>query len=256
GFHSIFDGVSNVAGLIAVRLAAQPPDAEHPYGHRKYETVFTIAIGLLMLLTCYAIIKEAIGAFSGNHQPNLSLASIVIMLATLFINVFVTTYEKRKGKELDSEFLVADAQHTKSDIYVTSGVLVSLPFVMFGYPLVDPIVGIIVGLFVLRAGVAILRESAETLVDARTGCPVVIEDLAKSVEGVVSCHKIRTRGTASHMFVDLHVQVSPDLSIERAHAIAHAVEKTIKEGAPTVADVIVHIEPAASSGAKGRPSTG
>lgn len=243
GFHSMFDGVSNIAGLFAVYIAAHPPDEKHPYGHRKYETVFTIFIGVLMLFTCIEILKEAYASFMGEHRPALTAASFMVMFGTLAVNVFVAVYEKRMGEKLQSEFLIADAKHTRSDIYVTAGVLVSLPFVLMGYSFVDPLVGLLVGFMVARVGFSIIRTSADSLADTRAVCPVAIQGICKSVEGVVDCHKVRTRGAAGQIFVDLHIQVLPTMPIEKAHAIAHRVETTIKAEMPDVIDVVVHIEP-------------
>ncbi|KAF0181915.1 MAG: cation efflux system protein [Nitrospirae bacterium] len=243
GFHSMFDGVSNIAGLIAIYIAAHPPDARHPYGHRKYETVFTIFIGVLMLFTCFEILKQAWASFHGEQRPVLGATSFVVMVGTLAVNIFVATYEKRMGTKLNSSFLIADSQHTRSDIYVTLGVLVSLPFVLLGYAFVDPLVGVIVGVMVARIGIIIIRDSANTLADSRAECPVVIQEICKGVEGVVGCHKIRTRGTAGSVFVDLHIQVAPSMPIEDAHAIAHRVVTTIKAEMPDVVDVVVHVEP-------------
>ncbi|HSW62673.1 MAG TPA: cation diffusion facilitator family transporter [Dissulfurispiraceae bacterium] len=247
GFHSMFDGVSNIAGLIAVHIAAHPPDARHPYGHRKYETVFTIFIGVLMLFTCFEILKQAWASFHGEQRAVIGATSFVVMFVTLAVNIFVATYEKRMGTKLKSDFLIADSQHTRSDIYVTLGVIVSLPFALLGYAFVDPLVGVVVGVMVARIGVIIIRDSANALADSRAGCPVVIQDVCRSVEGVVDCHKIRTRGTAGSVFVDLHIQVTPGMSINDAHEIAHRVEKSIKAVMPDVVDVVVHIEPHKSS---------
>jgi len=243
GFHSMFDGVSNIAGLVAVYIAAHPPDEKHPYGHRKYETVFTIFIGVVMLFNCIEILKEAYASFMGEHRPALTAASFVVMLGTLAVNIFVATYEKRMGEQLQSEFLIADAQHTRSDIYVTIGVLVSLPFVLMGYSFVDPLVGIVVGIMVARVGLSIIRDSANALADTRAVCPIAIQGICKSVEGVLECHKVRTRGAAGHIFVDLHIQVVPTMPIEEAHTIAHQVVTTIKAQMPDVIDVVVHVEP-------------
>jgi cation diffusion facilitator family transporter len=243
GFHSMFDGISNIAGLIAVHIAANPPDEKHPYGHRKYETVFTIFIGVMMLFTCIEILKEAYTSFVGGNRPTLGITSFAVMLGTLAINIFVTTYEKRMGEKLQSEFLVADARHTRSDIYVTMGVLISLPFVLMGYSFVDPLVGIIVGIMVARVGLTIIRDSANSLADTRAVCPIAIQGVCRSVEGVVDCHKVRTRGAAGQIFVDLHIQVVPTMPIADAHAIAHRVETTIKSALPDVVDVVVHVEP-------------
>lgn len=243
GFHSMFDGVSNIAGLIAVYIAAHPPDEKHPYGHRKYETVFTIFIGVLMLVTCIEILKESYAAFVGEHRTTLTSTSFLVMLGTLAVNIFVTIYEKRMGEKLRSDFLIADAKHTRSDIYVTLGVLVSLPFVLMGYAFVDPIVGIVVGFMVARVGYSIIRDSANALADTRAVCPLAIQGICKTVGGVVDCHKVRTRGTAGQVFVDLHIQVAPTMTIDEAHEIAHRVVTTLKAEMPDVIDVVVHVEP-------------
>ena len=152
------------------------------------------------------------------------------------------------GKKLNSDFLIADAKHTRSDIYVTLGVIVSLPFVLLGYSFVDPLVGIVVGIMVAKVGFSIIRDSANSLADTRAICPIAIQGICRSVQGVVDCHKIRTRGTAGSIFVDLHIQVAPGMSIEDAHGIGHRVEQNIKAQMPDVVDVVVHIEPHTQTG--------
>lgn len=243
GYHSLFDGVSNVVGLVGIYLASHPPDERHPYGHRKYETVFTIFVGLLMFITCIEIFKRVYDSLTGKYKAEVTTLSFVLMLSTMAVNMFVTMYEKRMGRKLSSEYLMADAQHTKSDIYASIGVIVGLIFIKLGFPIADPIVGAIVGILVAMAGVNIIRESAEALVDRTQTDTSSIRDIVCSIEGVLDCHDIRTRGTKNHVFVDLHILVSPLLTVQDAHKIAHAVEKKIKSKIPEVIDVVVHIEP-------------
>jgi cation diffusion facilitator family transporter len=243
GFHSLFDGVSNVAGLIGTRMASHPPDEEHPYGHRKYETVFAIFVGVLMFITCFEIFRDASHALQGIRRPMVTAGSFIIMLATLAVNIFVTRYEARVGKRLNSEFLAADARHTRSDIYVTVGVIIGLLFIRLGFPLADPIAGIIVGVLIARAGMQIIKESTETLVDKTQADTTLIEQTACSVQGVAECHGVRTRGTKDQIFIDLHVLVNPFLSVEDSHRIADNVEEEIKARFPEIKDVVVHIEP-------------
>ncbi|HEX8948763.1 MAG TPA: cation diffusion facilitator family transporter [Dissulfurispiraceae bacterium] len=247
GFHSFFDGVSNVAGLVGVYIASHPPDETHPYGHRKYETVFTIFIGLLMLLTCFEVFKRVYESLERGQEAVVDAASFGVMLATMGVNIFVSVYEKRMGVKLNSEFLVADSQHTKSDIYVSCGVIVSLVLIKLGVSLADPIAGIVVGVLVAKAGIGIIRESTETLVDRTQADISSIREIAQRVSGVSGCHGIRTRGTKGSIFVDLHVLVNPFLSVEDAHKIADAVEEEIKDKIPGVVDVVVHIEPSDSA---------
>ncbi|MBI5214056.1 MAG: cation transporter [Nitrospirae bacterium] len=243
GFHSFFDGISNIVGLVGIYISSNPPDEKHPYGHRKYETVFTIFVGLLMLLTCFEVFKKVYESFAGRHETTVTGASFIVMIVTMAINVFVSIYEKRKGLRLNSEFLIADSQHTKSDIYVSIGVIVSLIFIKLGFPLADPIAGAVVGIFIAKAGIDIIKGSTETLVDSSQTDISLIKDIACNVDGVIECHKIRTRGTKGQIFVDLHMLVNPALSVEEAHAIAERAERVIKERLPEVADVVVHIEP-------------
>ncbi|MFO0753313.1 MAG: cation diffusion facilitator family transporter [Thermodesulfovibrionales bacterium] len=243
GFHSLFDAVSNIAGLAGIYLSSHPPDETHPYGHRKYETVLTIFVGVLMFATCFEILKNVYASFQGRYAAAVSTESFLVMLVTLLVNLCVVTYERRAGQRLGSEFLVADALHTGSDVIVTLGVLVGLVFIRLGFPLADPLVGIAVGLFIAKTGVSIIRESTETLVDRTQADTSAIREAACSVPGVVECHDIRTRGPKNYVFVDLHVLVPPSLSVEDAHRIADTVEEEIRGRLPEVVDVVVHIEP-------------
>ena len=243
GFHSLFDGVSNIVGLIGIHISAHPPDETHPYGHRKYETVFTIFIGLLMLLTCFEVFRKVYESLAGGYKTTVTAASFLVMVITMMVNIFVSTYEKRMGKRLNSEFLIADSKHTKSDIYVSAGVIASLVLIKLGFPLADPLAGIVVGMLVAKAGIGIIRDSTETLVDRTRADRGTINTIVSRIEGVSECHDIRTRGTRGSIFVDLHILVNPFLSVEDAHKIADTVEREIKDQMPEIVDVVVHIEP-------------
>lgn len=243
GFHSLFDGASNILGLVGIHIASHPPDESHPYGHRKYETVFTIFIGALMFMTCLEIFKRVYASLQGRSEVIVTGDTFILMLVTLGINLFVAIYEKRKGRRLNSEFLIADAKHTQSDIYVTFGVIASLVFTKLGYTYADPIAGVIVGIIVAKAGISIIKESTEVLVDSTRTDTGLITDIVRGVEGVKGCHEVRTRGTDSHVFVDVHVLVDPSMTVRESHIIADRVEEEIKKKIPEVVDVVVHIEP-------------
>ncbi len=246
GFHSMFDGVSNIVGFVGIYFASNPPDEEHPYGHRKIETLFTIFIGVMMALTCLEIFKQVYESLRSKPQVTVSTESFIIMIVTLGINIFVTTYEKRRGKKLNSEFLIADSQHTRSDIYATTGVLAGLVFIRLGFTRADTVVGAIVGILVARAGYGILREAADVLSDRKQVDTRHIKEIVCGIDNVVECHRVRTRGTNSQIFVDLHITVKPDISVSEGHRIAHAAEERIKGNIKTVVDVVVHIEPLGS----------
>ena len=246
GFHSMFDGVSNIMGFVGIYFASYPPDEEHPYGHRKIETIFTIFIGVMMSLTCFEIFKQVYESIKSEPKVSVTTESFLIMIITLGVNIFVTTYEKRRGKKHNSEFLIADARHTKSDIYATTGVIVGLIFMKLGFTRADTIVGAIVGILVARAGIGILREAADVLADRKQVDTQQIKEIICGIDNVVDCHRVRTRGTNSHIFIDLHITVKPDISVSDGHMIAHIAEERIKGNIKAEVDVVVHIEPLGS----------
>lgn len=246
GFHSMFDGVSNIMGFIGIYFASHPPDEDHPYGHRKIETIFTIFIGVMMSFTCFEIFKQVYASMKSEPQVRVTAASFLIMIITLGVNIFVTTYEKRKGRQFNSEFLIADSQHTKSDIYATTGVIIGLIAMKLGFKRADTIVGAVVGILVARAGLGILREAVDVLADRRKLDPKQIKEIVCGIDNVVDCHRVRTRGTNSNIFIDLHVTVRPELSVVDGHKIAHTAEERIKKTLSAEVDVVVHIEPLGS----------
>jgi len=243
GFHSVFDGTSNVIGLIGIWIASHPPDEKHPYGHKKYETLFTIIIAVMLFTTCFEILKKVYQSFHEDHKTNVTQTSFLIMLVTMGVNIFVMFYEKRKGKLLGSEFLIADAKHTKSDILVSLTVIISLLFTRMGYNRADVIVGLIIALFIARIGYEILKSASDVLVDTVCLDTSAIEFVVNSIEGAKGCHNIRTRGSMNSIYLDLHILVDKNMSIEDSHSIADIIEEKIKKEFPSVVDIIVHIEP-------------
>jgi cation diffusion facilitator family transporter len=243
GFHSFFDGTSNVIGLFGIWVASQPPDKGHPYGHRKFETLSTIAIAAMIFATGSEILRESYLRLSIPHDIEVSAMSFIVMAVTLAVNIGVMMYETRKGRELKSDFLTADAMHTQSDIYISLSVVISLIAAKAGYPIVDTIAAFVITLFIARMGFFILKSAANVLADAACIDPEDIEKIVMNIHGVKDCHGIRTRGNRDFVNVDLHVLVDPDEKIQDAHAIAHNVEDAIKKGFRSVVDVVIHVEP-------------
>jgi len=244
GFHSLSDGASNIIGLIGIRLACQPTDQDHPYGHRKYETFFSLGIALLLFLICFNLFKEGLNRLYRPVTPQIDLRSFVVMIITLAVNVGVMNYEYKKGKLLHSDILVYDSMHTKADIFTSLSVIIALITIKLGYPIIDPIATIMISLFIAYAAFTIVKQSSRVLCDT---APIVdvkkIVDIVLSIEGVKTCHKVRSHGRPDDIYLDLHVQVSPDMHIDKAHKISYVIEEAIKKGIPEVTDVVVHMEP-------------
>ncbi|RXA15180.1 cation transporter [Methanosarcina sp. MSH10X1] len=243
GYHSLFDGVSNIIGLAGSLIAARPPDVDHPYGHRKYETIASIFIALLLIFVGVEIFRDALNRFLIDSAPQVTAISFLVILSTMCINYLVTRYEHKQGELLRSQVLIADSMHTKSDIYVSLSVLVSLVAVKLGFPLMDPLIAVVISFLILRAGYRIIKEGSRALLDMSRIEEKEICDLVLSIEGVKGCHKIRTRGSMGDIKVDMHLLVQPNMPLEEAHLIAHRVSKKLKGEYKDVSDVVVHLEP-------------
>ena len=243
--HSGFDSFSNVVGIVAMHLAGKPPDPEHPYGHGKIETLGTLVIGAMLLLTAAGILLEGYGRLITPITPEITPITVGVMVGTLITNIIVSTYERRKGEEYQSQILIADSLHTKSDVFVSTAVLGGFLAIRLGYPAADPIIALGIGLLIARMGIGILYGAAEVLIDSMNlPCdPALVRAVVMDTPGVAGYHDFRCRGKPGEIFADIHVTVDPALSITRAHAIADEVEQRLKETVPGLAEVVVHIEP-------------
>ncbi|MFH0739299.1 MAG: cation diffusion facilitator family transporter [Candidatus Omnitrophota bacterium] len=248
GFHSLSDGTSNIICLIGIHFASQPKDQDHPYGHRKYETFFSLGIAGLLFFLAFNLLREGIARISRPVTPQIDMWSFIVMAITLAVNLWVMNYEYKKGKALKSDILVSDSMHTKADIFTSISVIITLIAVRLGYPILDPIATLLIALFIAHAGLEIIKESSRVLCDT---APIVdikkIADIVLGIDGVKACHKIRTRGRPDDINLDLHVQVKPDMHIQRAHQISYTIEDTIKQAIPEITDVVVHMEPKGES---------
>lgn len=249
GIHSFTDGSSNIVGLVAMRFAGQPLDEEHPYGHQKYESLASAAIGILLVLAAWRVGSSAVASLAAYARDSslppveVTGTSFAVMLATLAVNLGVVWYERKRGRELGSELLQADAGHTLSDVWVTLGVILSLVLVRGGIAIADPIVGLFVSLAIAKAAVGVLRGVLATFSDEARIDPHALCDDVLGFEGVRGCHNVRTRGTGDFVHADLSIQVDPALTVERGHAIAHDLELWLCERWSGLRDVVVHVEP-------------
>jgi cation diffusion facilitator family transporter len=243
GFHSLADGASNIIGLIGITLSYRPVDADHPYGHKKYETLFSLGIAALLFFLAANLIKEGISHIVNPHFPQVNMTSFAVMLVTIAVNIWVMDYEKKRGLALKSDFLIADSMHTKADIFTSFSVLVALVSIKIGYPILDPMVTILISLFIAYAGIGIVRDASKVLCDTVVVDAKNVSAIVLAVDGVKACHKIRTRGRPDDICIDLHVQVDSTLHIDEAHKISYAIEEALKKSIPEVSDVLVHVEP-------------
>jgi len=238
---SLFDGLSNLIGLAGLYVASKPPDAEHPYGHRKFETIAALSIAFLLFYTVLQLLETAWERWNSNVLPQVNIWTGIAMLSGMLIQGFVSVYELRKGRNLRSELLVADALHTRASLLVSFSVLVGLFLVRMGYPKADPLLAAFVAVMIAKIGVDILRETLPVLVDRAAVDPRQIAGEVEQVGGIESFHRVRSRGAIGDAAVDLHIRVSPEKTLQEANAIADEVRRRLlaQEG---INDVTVHIE--------------
>lgn len=243
GFHSFSDGASNIVGLVGIGFASKPVDKEHLYGHKKYETIASLAIAMLLILLCLNILRSSILRFYNPITPSVNRLSFVVMFVTMVINFSVAIYEYRKGKQVKSDILVSDSMHTAADIFTSLSVIIALIAVKLGYPIVDTISSVIIVLFIAYAAFRILHDCCRVLSDQVVLDTRKIAKVVKNIEGVITCHKIRSRGRKDDIHIDLHVLVNKDMHIDKAHDLSNKIERELKVAFPGVTDIVVHLEP-------------
>jgi cation diffusion facilitator family transporter len=243
GFHSLTDAASNVVALVGVSIARRPPDANHPYGHRKYETMASLGILVFLVVVLLQVLSAAYDRLVNGGAPRVFPEGIGVMSATLIVNVLVVRYELSAGHRLSSEVLRADATHTQSDVLTSVAVLGALLGVWWGYPLLDPIAALLVAAFIGRAGWQIAQDASRILSDETVIGEDDVRAVVRSVPEVIGCHRIRTRGSADYAFMDLHIWLDGRTPLESAHATSHVVKDRLMTRFPHLADVVIHIEP-------------
>jgi cation diffusion facilitator family transporter len=243
GFHSLTDTASNVVALVGVRLARRPPDEDHPCGHRKFETMASVGILVFLLLVLVEVLWAAAERLLSGGEPHATTLSFLVMASTLLINLGVVIYERRAARRLSSEILLADAHHTQSDLLTSAAVIVALAGVRFGYLWLDPAAALVIAGFIGYACWEIFQDTIRILSDRIVLDEGEIQKEVRSVPEVRGCHQIRTRGSADHVFLDLHVWLDPDMRLHDAHAVSHIVKDRLMARFPQVKDAVIHIEP-------------
>jgi len=240
---SSVDALNNVLALIVVRVAAKEPDEDHPYGHGKFETLGALAIVGFLSITCFELIRGAVNELlQGPHPVGVTDSQLAVLVLTLGVNVVIAWYENRRGRELRSELLIADAAHTRADVLITVGVLAGVLFARQGWWWIDPVVAIAVALVIVQVAYRILVRTVPVLVDQRALPTGEIRQTAETVPGVKSAYGIRSRGPSDLRYAEVTIAVDPKADVAAAHAIADQVEERLKQDLQ-LHEVTVHVEP-------------
>lgn len=243
GFDSAFDGINNVIGLLAMTLAAKPPDPEHPYGHRKIEVAVSLLIGLMVTLGFIEVGRGVWEAATTGTSPNIEPGAYGVIVASLLVNLGVSIYERRQGTKLNSMLLKADSAHTFTDSIAGVAVLVGMYLVDIGVASGDVLAALVVMFFIGVTAYRVLREGLDVLVDTSFLEPESVREIVEEIPEVITCHYVRSRGMPGHVHVDLHLSLDPQMTLEDAGEILLRVKARLKNHFEDVTDVIVQIEP-------------
>ncbi len=242
--ESALDAMNNGIAMLLVGLAAAGPDEDHPYGHDKFETLGALAIVGFLSISCFELIRNAVTQLVHRQLPDAATPlELALLGSTAFVNVFVVWYERRRGRELGSALLLADAAHTGGDIVVTVLAFAALVLTRAGYGFIDPWLALVVAGVIAYSGYQILRATVPILVDQRGVDAAEIRRVVAAIPGIRGVPNIRSRTSASGtLFAEVTITCDGTLSVAAAHELADAAERAIRD-ALGAADVTVHVEP-------------
>jgi cation diffusion facilitator family transporter len=245
GYNSLLDAFANVVGLVGIAVAARPPDREHHFGHGRYETLASMAIGALMAVGVLEIVQSAIARWQAGETPEVTRLSFGVMIGTMVINAFVTLWERRAARRLRSDLLEADSRHTGSDVLVSAAVILGLAGEAAGLHGADAVVSLVVAATIGWAAWSILREASLVLSDAAKDVdPPSLLAAIVAAPGVMTAHNLRVRSSGGQTWTEVHVTVDPELTVKEAHEVATGVEEAIRAQVGPDTQAIVHVEPA------------
>lgn len=246
GLHSFSDLVTDGLVLIAAKAGGRMPDKEHPYGHRRIETIAAISIAIILIFVAGIIVYEILDFILTEKTKEIpSYSVIVVAIVSIIANEWLYRYMISVGKKINSNLLISNAWHNRSDALTSIIVLISVVGTLIGIPHLDSIGAIVIALFILKIGIKIMwdgiKELIDTAVDEKTLSKII--DTIKQVPGVKSVHQLRTRLHGNNIFVDVHIIVDPFISVSEGHHIGEQVHINLIEKIKDMADVTVHIDP-------------
>jgi len=202
-------------------------------------------IGIMLFIITLKIIYQAINWFLNPVNPNVNFISIIPLILSFFINLFISIYEYQKGKKLKSDILISDSIHTRSDLLISLGVIIVTVLIVLGFPpIIDPILSLIIALFIFYSCYEILKKTTSTLVDSKIIDNEVLANLIyQENKDIIDVHKIRSRGNQNLIYIDMHIIVPKNMTVEDVHNLSHHLENVLGNYFKTEVELIIHIEP-------------
>ncbi|WP_297498042.1 cation diffusion facilitator family transporter [Thermococcus sp.] len=243
GVHSLSDVVTSVAGYFGLRVASRPPDKDHPFGHSRFEPLVAFLIGEALLVVAYEIGRDSVQRLLVGEAIAVNSVMLGVTVLSIIAKEAMFRYSIHIGRRLNSQILIADAYHHRSDSLSSLAVLVGLSAQRFGFQYGDALAGLVVVAFLVKVSIEIIRENVGYLTGRAPPFEVCeeIKRRALSLQNVLGVHDLRAHYVGSRLHVELHIEVSPDLSLKEAHDVSEEVKERIEE-IPEVDRVFVHVD--------------
>jgi cation diffusion facilitator family transporter len=246
GIHSLSDLLSDLLVIIAVKLGSREADHEHPYGHRRFETIATVILGVGLIGISGAIVWSVMERIAHPEKlPVPNVNTLGIAAVSILLNEWLYHYTKRVARQTRSKLLLANAWHQRSDAISSVVVLFGIGAVLLGYPLADAVAAVVVALMVAKIGLNLVMESIKELVDTSLP-PETVADIRTAIhaiDGVEGIHLLRTRQMGEDAYIDAHIVVDPRITVSEGHMIGDAVRNDLIKRFDDVIDVLVHVDP-------------
>jgi cation diffusion facilitator family transporter len=243
--HSGFDLLASVFAYIGIRKADEPADGTHHYGHEKFENLSSLAQTVLIVITSMLVIYEAASRISNPAEINSSELGVLVMLITIFVDYRLSKFLHKASRDHGSAALEADAYHFTTDLWGALAVIVGLIFVSLGYPIFDSLAAIVVALLMLNISYHLGAKALHVLLDKSPPAEVVgkIEGVIRSTPRVKSFHKLRARLAGSKILIEVHIQVSSEMTVKESHDLSHDVKEKLMKEISSIKEATIHVEP-------------
>jgi len=245
GMESVADFIALGSGMIALRIGSRPFDEAHPYGHGRAESISAVVVSFVIFGTgAWILVRSVHSILAGVHETPAAVAVGAAFL-TIITKEALYRYSFEAGNKLGSPAILAVAQDHRKDAITSISTLAGVTGAYFGIGVLDPLAAAITSLFIFHIGYGTFMSAAHDLMDGKPagGCVDEIRSLAGSVEGVDHVHEIRCRRSGQYLIVDLKLDMDPEMTVRRSHAIATDVKKLIFSRVHNVGDVMIHVNP-------------
>ncbi|MGQ3888055.1 cation diffusion facilitator family transporter [Legionella sp. CNM-1927-20] len=245
GVHSFADLITDVMVIFASKFGSQDADSSHPYGHQRFETAATLLLALLLALTGFGITWDAIDELIEGFHNIPAKITLFIALSSVIFNEILFHYTRYIGKKIKSPLIIANAWHHRSDAASSLVVTIGISGSFMGFPYLDAVAAVIVGLMIIKMGLSYGWDSVKELVDTAVE-PEILEQIRaviEQIDGVQRIHQLRSRLMGGNILIDVHILVSPFISVSEGHYIAQHVHHLLMNQFKRINDVIVHVDP-------------